>query len=283
MQTVVRSFLDMIRGWWAEHGESVKIIINGFLTAIQTVFQTIVGVWNDIWITHGEDVKTAFITAWEAIQSVVEVVLEVIGSIIDAAAAAIQGDWDAFGEHLQKAWDTAWEAIKGLLEGAWEKIKIVVSGGVDVVKGLLRAGSEALVGIINGLADRMVAAGRAIVDKIKEGIAAAWGELTGWFQDRLNDLGNLLPFSEPKDPRSPLRGLSKSGEAFVSNWMAGFERAMPRLDAAVAGFAGQLSVSATAPAGNGGGGQSVVIYGGLTLNGVQDADSLLQELQNLTV
>lgn len=35
----------------------------------------------------------------------------------------------------------------------------------------------------------------------------------------------MLPFSEPKDPSSPLRGLAKAGEAIVDQVRTGIDRA----------------------------------------------------------
>jgi hypothetical protein len=53
----------------------------------------------------------------------------------------------------------------------------------------------------------------------------------GWFKSKLDDLTSLLPFSEPKDPTSPLRGLAQAGEAIVKNITAGMAAAVGQLDA----------------------------------------------------
>ena len=64
-----------------------------------------------------------------------------------------------------------------------------------------------------------------MVDGIWRGMQASWGGLQSWFDDRLQELRNQLPFSEPKDPSSPLRGLSDSGAAIVDQIRSGIEAA----------------------------------------------------------
>ena len=59
------------------------------------------------------------------------------------------------------------------------------------------------------------AVGRAVIDGIWRGMQASWGNLQNWFWDRLDGLRDMLPFSEPRDPASPLRGLRESGTAIV--------------------------------------------------------------------
>ena len=54
-------------------------------------------------------------------------------------------------------------------------------------------------------------------------------------KEKLTELRNLLPFSEPKDPSSPLRGLARSGEAIVGQIQTGINRASLDLGAALGG------------------------------------------------
>ena len=62
----------------------------------------------------------------------------------------------------------------------------------------------------------------------------------------------MLPFSEPKDPSSPLRGLAKAGEAIVDQVRSGIERAaawslpdlrMPQAEAAGAQISITINIS----------------------------------------
>ena len=78
--------------------------------------------------------------------------------------------------------------------------------------------------------------GKKLIQRLWDGIKEKWDQLVEWFLERLDDFAGLWPFSEPKNPKSPLRGLSKAGEAIVGNVFKGMKGAMPQLDAGVAGL-----------------------------------------------
>jgi len=61
------------------------------------------------------------------------------------------------------------------------------------------------------------------VEALKQGIKDAWGSLVDMWKQKLADLADMLPWSEPKDPRSPLRNLSESGRSLVENFTAGMD------------------------------------------------------------
>lgn len=84
----------------------------------------------------------------------------------------------------------------------------------------------------------------------------AWDAGVNWFQDRLRDLRNMLPFSEPRDPASPLHGLGKSGEAIVGMIQQGIDQAaswtLPPLGGPQLAGAGAAPISITIDVGGGG-------------------------------
>lgn len=63
--------------------------------------------------------------------------------------------------------------------------------------------------------ENMKEAGWKIVEGIKQGIEERWEAFKNWFREKLQNLRNMLPFSEPKDPMSSLRNLSRSGIALM--------------------------------------------------------------------
>lgn len=71
-------------------------------------------------------------------------------------------------------------------------------------------------GAISWAGTELKGVGTAIVDGLKQGITDAWGLLVGWFQGKLEELRAMLPFSEPRDPNSPLRDLGSSGAAIIT-------------------------------------------------------------------
>lgn len=68
-------------------------------------------------------------------------------------------------------------------------------------------------------------AGAKLLDGFWDGLKSKWDEISTWFTSSLQILRNQLPFSEPKDPTSPLRGLAKSGAAMVDMVQSGIQSA----------------------------------------------------------
>ena len=68
-------------------------------------------------------------------------------------------------------------------------------------------------------------AGESLLGGFWDGLKSKWEEISTWFTDKLSSLRAQLPFSEPKDPTSPLRGLAKSGAAMVDMIQSGINAA----------------------------------------------------------
>ena len=69
--------------------------------------------------------------------------------------------------------------------------------------------------------------GEAVMNTIWDGMRAVWDGIVDWLNAKLEWFRSQLPHSEPKDPRSPLRGLRQSGMAIVEMLREGMESAGP--------------------------------------------------------
>lgn len=70
---------------------------------------------------------------------------------------------------------------------------------------------------VKNLAGSFLDAGKALVKALADGIAAGAGAAIKAMKDVAGQLRDLLPGSEPKDSRSPLRGLQNAGRAVLGN------------------------------------------------------------------
>ncbi len=106
---------------------------------------------------------------------------------------------------------TSWvqDEVMPKLPGVLDNIKTGIGGWVE--------------GAVNWAGDKLTGVGRAIVDGLKQGISDAWGRLLDWFNHKLDELRDMLPFSEPKDLNSPLRNLSQSGFAIGQMIQSGID------------------------------------------------------------
>ncbi len=164
-----------------------------------------------------------------------------IQAIVNTVLSAIQAFWQQHGERitavvtqlfgwLVRFWDTQLRTIldivqvvlqllTGDFEGAGRTIQGIVSRWAEFIRDAFNAIKRTITSIDWG------GIGRSILDALWRGMRASWDAGVDWFQDRLQELRNMLPFSEPKDPDSPLRGLADSGAAIVEMIRSGIESA----------------------------------------------------------
>ena len=107
-------------------------------------------------------------------------------------------------------------------------------------------------------------AGTNILGAFQEGIEGQWAGFLEFWRAKMTELRNQLPFSEPKDPRSPLRGLSKSGKSILTQIQSGIDRESfnvnvlgTRAQAAATTTNNTMPVSITVNVNGGGDGQMI--------------------------
>lgn len=305
VQSVIETVLSAITDFWNTHGEnilafvsttweSIQAVIDAAMNVIKGVIEAIMaaiqGDWDGAWAA----IKEALSSVWSVMQTLVDTAVNAVKLLISLGLDAIAALWDIAWEAIRAAAEIVWDAIKVivntalkairtiiefLLESAksiisniWDKVLEIISGVWEEIKGVVSSGLEAIISTITGVAGRLYDTGKAIVANLKQGISDAWGELVSWFNSRLGDLADLLPWSEPKK-LSPLSGLAESGQAIVNNLLRGLETAMPKLqhqfsvmlpDAGGASSSAFKRMSGAASDGDSG---AAVLAGGTTIYG----------------
>jgi phage-related minor tail protein len=187
---------------------------------IQQTVETVTNAIKVAWEYVGPIIETVVTVAFNNIKTAIETTLSVILTAITLAMQLITGDFEGAAESLNTIVTTLWDGIS-----------TIFTNNLDGIKQLIERFD---------LAD----AGQAILDGLKQGIRDGWDDLVDWWGDRLQDLRDMLPFSEPKDPNSPLRNLAMAGRGVVEQVQKGLDEA---------GFSsGFLRPLATAAAGAGG-------------------------------
>ncbi len=266
---------------WSSIGEIVELAVALIQHTIVPAFQAIAKFLDD----HGEEIQTVLKAAWTIIKAVIDTALTIIKGVLKAALQVISGDWSGAWETIKqmfaRVWQNiktivqaeidgvkailsmAWDAIKGTVQSTWDNIKAAIGNAWDAIKGTVSDKIGELKSTIEHLPDGLAAVGRSVVNAIWDGIRGKWDELVAWFNRKLQELRDQLPFSEPRDARSPLRGLGKAGEALVTNIQRGIEGAAPlAVGAPLIGTAraGALAFAGAGAAGRTGGrgGETVV-------------------------
>lgn len=222
VSAVVGQNLNFFRAW-----------IDQNMPRIQQIVSTVLGAITAFWEKHGAAIVASVQRYFGWIMEFWSLVFRTLLNVVQVFLQVLTGDWEGAGQTLQNIVRDLWTTLTGIFGD------------------MLNAIRDLWLGIDWG------AIGMAVINGIKDGITGAWGGLEQWFRNKLYDLRAMLPFSEPKDPSSPLRGLSQSGEAIVNMVRDGMERAgawtLPALQVpggAMAAASGPVSVTINV---NGGG------------------------------
>lgn len=166
--------------------------------------------------------------------------IDEMASMIRLATALINGDWSAAWIEFKRIMDDNFSltggGLIGYLDGMGEKWSawfVTTAAGIrgfftdmSTEWGLwFSERSTALGEWFTDMATSFYDGGANMLDSFWDGLKSKWTEIETWFSSSLQGLRNQLPFSEPRDASSPLRGLAKSGAAFVEMFQAGMDQA----------------------------------------------------------
>ncbi len=189
------------KDWLDQNMPRIQLIISTVLAWIQT-----------FWAGWGEQILTVIHNTFDVAWVIIDTTMRNIGDLITLVLQLITGDWEGAGETL-----------RGIVERQWETLVIVVSTQLDSLRTLFTNVDWA-------------GAGSSIVTLLWSGIQGAWEwGVAEPFRRKLDALRALLPFSEPKDPTSPLRGLRKAGEATVGMIREGMDAQLDRMSTGLSG------------------------------------------------
>lgn len=209
--TVVKEMVDKnlnyFNGWIAQN-----------MPRIQQIVETVLGAITAFWSEHGAAIMATVQTVFGWLMDFWSMIFRTLLNIVQVFLQLLTGDWEGAGQTLQ-----------AIVRDWWRTLSSIFGEMIDGIVALWQSVDWGGIG-------------RAVVDGIWAGLRAAWGGLQDWFGDRLQEWRNMLPFSEPKDPTSPLRGLAKAGAAIVHQVRMGIEGAgewklpdlrLPQVDSAM--------------------------------------------------
>lgn len=216
------------------------------------------GVDFSTWGQSNEDAATKAGTAWDhygeltasanaKTQNSLDETVAKINTFVDVIADIVNGRWAALWERYKAyaieaygATDTEtetklkrWEYLFGLFEYTtnlswsqyWADWSLIISTGLGKATTTIGGWLTSIETKITGFGSTLYKAGQSLLGGFWDGLKDKWGELSSWFTSSLQSLKNQLPFSEPKDPTSPLRGLKESGAAMVDMIQSGINAA----------------------------------------------------------
>jgi phage-related protein len=258
---------------WGDIQGKTKAAIDWIRNKIQVVLDWIKAFWDQ----HGQRIMGIVQSIWDTVVGIFQWFVDYVSTIFEAFRLAFSGDWEGFGQKLREAWDMVWEAVKDILGKAWDWIKNAVSEGVEAIIKWFTETDWAEVGtnILKGIAGGITAATQWVIDAVTKVAGAIWDALKGFF-----GFG------------SPAKLMIDMGKKLMGDWAMGME-SMGKMPAmAMIGAANRITNAGAVGAVATGrqpasqeinhAGSSVIVYGGLHLHDVQDKDSLIEQLRDLS-
>jgi len=177
-----------------------------------------------------------------------------VGSAFSAAGEAVgtfAGNFGSTLSGLPGMIPNLLDAGTGMVNGLWQGMQSAWSGLEWNIRSLFEG--------IKNLVPDLWEAGEKLIKSIWLGLERAWNDMISWFRQKWEDLRGILPFSEPKDPTSPLRGLSKSGESIMNQILEGMRSVPVTLPFSADSLVGHVpALSAMGGAGTQSGGNTYV-------------------------
>jgi len=243
--------LSALTEFWAEHGESVMLIVATFLNFIWGNIQSVLTSIQNFWDKWGDEIIAIVLIMWRVMQAQFKTALKIIGGIIEAFAALIKGDWSAFGEALKSIWTALWEFHQTIMQAAFDIILVLIdevivsineswAAFIQNIQDLWEAGwhavaqavtdaKQAIIDAVNKIIDAIKALfttdkfkemGEKIIDGIKDGIEDAKSEVTSKINSIISDIKALFSASAFKALGTNIadglqQGLADSKQALI--------------------------------------------------------------------
>jgi phage-related protein len=257
IQSIITTVIGAVAAFWQQNGDQIMAwtqatwqTIGSIITlAMQLIQAIVVPIWQAVaaFIAANQDTIVAVLTtAWNNISTIISTVLATIEGIIKIVLAAISGDWGTVWETLKTTTTTIIEGIKTIVESTITGMRDVALGILDSLVSGFGERFDSILSAVTNLGERAYDAGASFINSIRDGIMNTISGLIADARRALQELADLLPGSEPKDPTSPLRGLGARGRAIVENMLPGMSAGFGEMDAAMRdGLSGAADISAS--------------------------------------
>lgn len=260
---------------WGALRAAASAIWNGIKTAISTAARAAAAVARSIWngaraalraIWNG--IKTAASAVWNAIKTAistaVKAAVNVVKSLWNGAKSTLRSIWNGIKSAASSVWNgikstvsrlvrgavntvkSLWNGAKGAISDIWNGIKGAASRIWGSIKTAISDAVRDAVNKVKDLAQAAFDAGKAIVQKIADGMKSAIGAIKDAAGSVLDAAKSALPIKlSPLQPAELRKGLYAGGQEMVrlvATGLAHGVRQSAQID--IGGLTPQLSVAA---------------------------------------
>jgi phage host-nuclease inhibitor protein Gam len=251
----------------AEANSSVGVSTDSTVEKISGAVDVLTALVNGDWATLWQMYKTHALEAYSETDKDTQAKLDRWQFLFDLFAHTSNLTWTTYWAEWRTIWDTGF----GLVKLGFETILTGLTSGLS--KWFTDATGYVSLGFVT-IGKSFYDGGAKMITQFLDGLKSSWGDVSSWFTGKLSELRAQLPFSEPKDPSSPLRGLAKSGAAMVDMFQSGINSASLNIDP----LANSLLASPQGSMSSTTNGDTVFNFGGITITGAANVEDVRKGL-----
>lgn len=221
VRSVTSSVWSSVRNIVRDAAQAVRSVITSAFNAARSAAQSAFNALRNA-------VSSAIRGARDVVRSVAQSIRDVIRNAFQAARDVAQSTWNAIKDTIGNAIRAAADIVRNAAGNIKDALVTAFRAAVDAVGNVLQQlasvvsrAMETVLDVLGSLVSSFFNAGKNLIMGLVNGIKSAAGAAIDAASDVANAVKDILPFSEPKDPSSPFRGLSKSGAAIIDNIAAG--------------------------------------------------------------
>ncbi|EXG84064.1 hypothetical protein K413DRAFT_0776 [Clostridium sp. ASBs410] len=180
--------------WWSGIKETLSYVID----ALKGLIDFIVGIFTGDWEKAWNGIKEFFSTVWNAMKTLAETLMDTIKIVIDTVLAAIKGTWESIWngiktfvfdlwDNIKNKADESFSAIRDKLTEIWDSVKATIEEKWTAIKDWFGEIWQKIKDVFK--LDEMLEIGKAVMNKLWDGMQEVWKDVTKWLDDVVKLVG----------------------------------------------------------------------------------------------
>ncbi len=180
--------------WWSGIKETLSYVID----ALKGLIDFIVGIFTGDWEKAWNGIKEFFSNVWNAMKTLAETLMDTIKIVIDTVLAAIKGTWESIWngiktfvfdlwDNIKNKADESFSAIRDKLTEIWDSVKATIEEKWTAIKDWFGEIWQKIKDVFK--LDEMLDIGKAVMNKLWDGMQEVWKDVTKWLDDVVKVVG----------------------------------------------------------------------------------------------
>jgi tape measure domain-containing protein len=167
--------LNLIKQFWAEHGQMVIEAVSNFLDILVGIFKFIFPA-----------IKLIVMSVWEAIKAIITGALNIIMSVVQIFGALFTGNWSALWDGIKSLFSSIW----GLIVDLFKAIFVVKLVGI-IINFVSNVRSK-IFAFVNTMLGKFTAFAVGVVKKFTDFTSKAWSLVSAFIPKVVSGLAKMI-------------------------------------------------------------------------------------------